>query len=133
MLLMKRTASLIVCGILLVAVTAYAKKKPEQYSEVSFVVVKDDGGQPVRNAAVVMHKVRKNGKQANAGSELKTDADGRSSYPGVPYGILRVQVIMPGFQTFGDDFTIDQPKQEITIRLKLPAKQYSIYEDHDKK
>jgi len=115
------------------AVSAYARKKSEQYSEVSFVVVKDDGGQPVRNAAVVMHGVHKNGKQAGSGYELKTDAEGRSSYPGVPYGKLRVQVIMPGFQTFGDDFTIDQPKQEITIRLKPPAKQYSIYEDHEKK
>ena len=119
--------------MLLLAVTAYAKKKPEQYSEVSFVILKDDGGQPIRNAAVVMHKVHKNGKQTGAGYELKTDEEGRSSYPGVPYGMLRVQVIMPGFQTFGDDFTINQPKQEITIKLKRPGKQYSIYEDHDKK
>jgi hypothetical protein len=130
---MKKVASLFVCGILLLAVSAYAKKKAEDFSEVSFLVVKDEGGQPIRNAAVVMHRVKKNGTQTGGGYELKTDAEGRSSYPGVPYGKLRVQVIMPGFQTFGDDFNIDQPRQEFTIKLKPPAKQYSIYDEHEKK
>ena len=36
----------------------------------------------------------------------------------------------PGFQTFGDDYAIDKPAMEITVKMKRPAGQYSIYEDH---
>ncbi len=107
------------------------KKDDRPESAINFSVLKDDSGKPVRNAAVVLHPVGKNGKQSRAGFELKTDADGKTHFDGVPYGVLRIQVIAHGFQTFGDDFTIGQPTQEITIRLKRPSNQYSIYEKHD--
>ncbi len=100
-------------------------------SSVSFVVLKDDSGKPIRNAAVILHPVDKKGKQAKAGFELKTDLDGKTHFDGVPYGVLRIQVIAPGFQTFGNDYNIAQSSQEITIRLKRPQGQYSIYEKHD--
>jgi len=106
------------------------KKDEGPQSSTSFVVLKDDSGKPIRNAAVVLHSVGKNGKQLKAGFELKTGADGRTHFDGIPYGLLRVQVIAPGFQTFGDDYQINQPEQQITIRLKRPQGQYSIYEEH---
>jgi hypothetical protein len=101
----------------------------------SFVVVKDSNGKPVRNAAVVMHGVNSHDKQERGGLELKTDAEGKASFDGMPYGKLRVQALAPGFQTFGDDYDVEQPTMEITIRLKRPENQYSIYEEHpsDKK
>ena len=40
-------------------------------------------------------------------------------------------MLAPGFQTFGDDYQIDQPEMEIEIRLKRPGDQLSIY-DKDK-
>ena len=97
-------------------------------SVIKFVVLKDDNGKPVRNAAVILHPVAHNGKQAKGGFELKTDAEGRTETDGIPYGLLRVQVIAPGFQTFGDDFTINQAEQVVTIRLKRPRDQYTIYD-----
>lgn len=104
-------------------------------SLVKFVVIKDYNGKPLRNASVVLHPVKGNGKQSRGGLQLKSDAEGKASFDGVPYGKLRVQVLAPGFQTFGEDYAIDQPVKEITIRIKRPAEQYSIYEDHsnDKK
>jgi hypothetical protein len=99
-------------------------------SELRFVVVRDYNGKPIRNAAVVMHPVGKNGKQEKGGLELKTDADGKASFDGVPYGKLRVQVLTQGFQTFGGDYDVSEPTMEITVKLKRPAKMYSIYEDH---
>ena len=60
----------------------------------------------------------------------KTDADGKTSYDGVPYGKLRIQVLAHGFQTYGEDYDINQPDMDITIKMKRPAGQYSIYEDH---
>jgi hypothetical protein len=106
-------------------------KKEEGTSSTDFVVLKDESGKPVRNAAVVLHPVGKNAKQMKTGFELKTDAEGKTHFDGIPFGVLRVQVIAHGFQTFGDDFQINQTEQKITIRLKRPQGQYSIYENHD--
>jgi len=117
--------ALTLCALLL---PAKDKKDDGPHSSVSFAVVNDDNGKPVRNAAVVLHPVGNKGKQSRGGFELKTDAEGKTHFDGVPYGTLRVQVIAHGFQTFGDDFTIGQPEQQITVRLKRPQQQYSIYE-----
>lgn len=120
-----------VAGILsAVAVGAWAQNDDEYngpMSRMSFVVVKDTNGKPVRNAAVVLHPVKKNGKQAMGGLELKTGDDGTTSIEGIPYGPLRVQVLAPGFQTFGEDYRVDQAETLITIRLKRPAKQMTSY------
>ena len=107
------------------------KKDEGPQSSLAFVVLKDDNGKPVRNAAVVLHFVGKHAKQAKGGFELKTDPEGKTHFDGIPDGTLRVQVIAPGFQTFGNDYAINQAEQEITIRLKRPQGEYSIYEKHD--
>lgn len=119
--------------LLAISASLFARnqKDEERMSSTSFVVIKDDTGKPVRNAAVVLHPVGKNEKQGKSGFELKTDADGKTHFDGIPFGPLRVQVIAHGFQTFGDDYQINQPNQEITIRLKRPQGQYSIYDKHD--
>jgi Carboxypeptidase regulatory-like domain len=96
----------------------------------SFIIVKDESGKPIRNAAVVLHPVNSRGKQGRGGFELKTDSDGKTHFEGVPYGKLRVQVLASGFQTFGEDYEIAEAEKEITVRLKRPQKQYSIYDDH---
>jgi Carboxypeptidase regulatory-like domain len=101
-------------------------------SDLRFVVVKDYNGKPVRNAAVVLHPVNAKGKQAKGGMELKTDNDGRTNIDGIPYGPLRVQVLAPGFQTFGEDYQIDKPELEITVKLKRPGGQYTVYGDTKK-
>jgi hypothetical protein len=84
----------------------------------------------VRNAAVILHPVAEHGKQSRGGFELKTNSEGKTESDGIPYGMLRVQVIAHGFQTFGQDYTINQPQQELVIRLKRPQGQYSIYDKH---
>ena len=134
---------MIVAGLTMFAAvfpaTAGASDKKYQYdvpvSLLSFVVLKDDNGKPVRNAGVVMHSVDKHGKQDRGGLELKTDAEGKASFDGVPYGKLRIQVLATGFQTYGEDYEVNQPTMEITIKLKRPGGQYSIYENqqNDKK
>jgi len=98
-------------------------------SSVKFVVVRDSDGKPLRNADVVLHPVSRKGKQNSGEMELKTDADGKASIDGIPYGPLRVQVLAPHFQTFGEDYEINKPVLEITVKMKHPGGQYSIYED----
>ena len=94
-----------------------------------FSVIKDDNGKPVRNAAVVLHPVNEKGKQSRGGLELKTDADGKANFDGVPYGMLRIQVLAHGFQTYGEDYDIQKPKTEIMVKLKRPQGQFSVYDD----
>ena len=108
------------------------RDEDEPTAIVNFVILKEDNGKPVRNAAVIMHPVSSRGKQGRGGLELKTDAEGKSSYDGIPYGKLRVQVLASGFQTYGEDFDVNQPKLNFTIKLKRPQGQYSIYDDRAK-
>lgn len=96
----------------------------------NFLILKEDNGKPVRNAAVIMHPVNSHGKQSKGDLELKTDANGKTSFDGVPYGKLRVQVLASGFQTFGEDYDINKLKMDFTVKLKRPQSQYSIYQDH---
>lgn len=117
----------IAAGLMVGTGTAWAS---DPSAALSFLVVKDESGKPVRNAAVVLHPVNARGKQGRGGFELKTDSDGKTHFEGVPYGKLRVQVLAPGFQTFGEDYEIAETEKDITVRLKRPQKQYSIYDDH---
>ena len=126
--------AVIVLGLGLVGL-AGAQDDEGPTSSLRFVVVRDSDGKPVRNAEVVLHPVKRKGKQAPGEMELKTDAEGKTSVDGIPYGPLRVQVLAPHFQTFGEDYEINKAEMEITVKLKHPGGQYSIYENHgdDKK
>jgi hypothetical protein len=108
---------------------AQAQDEDGPMSDLRFVVVRDYNGKPVRNAAIVLHPVNKKGKQTRGGLELKTDNEGRTTIDGIPYGPLRIQVLAPGFQTFGEDYQINKPALEIMVKLKRPGGQYSIYDN----
>ena len=125
---MRKLATLVavvaVCGAI---AFAGPKDKDQRVAELRFLVLKEDNGKPIRNASVVLHQVDGRGRQAKGGLELKTDAEGRTLLNGVPYGKVRIQVLAPGFQTYGVDHDIQQPQQEIVIKLKRPQDQYTIY------
>ena len=129
---MKSSTRIWAVSLIVLAITlpGFAKKKHEPLATVNFVVLRDENGKPIRNAAVVMHPVNDDGKQERGGIELKTDPEGKANYDGVPYGKMRIQVLAPGFQTYGDDYNVNQPNLDITIKMKRPAGQYSIYENH---
>jgi hypothetical protein len=122
---MRRFAVALVLVIVLFPALAMAGEKS---SDLKFFVIRDYNGKPVRNASVILHPVDE-GKQDKGGFQLKTDLEGRTSFEGVPYGTLRIQVLAQGFQTFGEDYDVNQPTMEITIKLKRPGGQYSVYED----
>lgn len=123
-----------VCLLLILAIASVAsaqRDKEDPTAVLTFLVIKEDNGKPVRNAAVIMHPIETNGKQSKGDLELKTDVDGKTSFDGIPYGRLRVQVLASGFQTFGEDYDIARAKLNFTIKLKRPQSQYSIYENHN--
>src|SRR5216684_5327067 len=131
---MKKSVSIVGAVMIVLAVgvieLALAQDDDGPMSDLRFVVVRDYNGKPVRNAAVVLHPVNRKGKQSRGGLELKTDGEGRTNIDGIPYGPLRIQVLAQGFQTFGEDYKIDKAEMEITVKLKRPGGQYSIYENH---
>lgn len=134
---MKRNYSAVMVAAILVGLglagLAWAQDDEGPMSNLKFVVVRDTDGKPVRNAEIVLHPMKRKGKQDKGEMELKTDADGKTSVDGIPYGPLRVQVLAPHFQTFGEDYEINKPELEITVKLKHPGGQYSIYDNHDEK
>lgn len=117
--------------LLLTTVCAFGgdkKKAPESFSILHFTVIKDDNQKPVRNASVILHPVDDKGKQSKGGFQLKTDSEGQASSEGIPYGKLRIQVLAHGFQTFGEDYDVNQPEMTIDVRLKRPQEQFTIYD-----
>jgi hypothetical protein len=123
---------LLACALLFVfglcGLSAAQRSDEGPTATLNFLVLKDDNGKPIRNAAVIMHEVNSRGKQERGDLELKTDPDGKASFSEVPYGTLRVQVLASGFQTFGEDYEINKEKLDLTIKLKRPQSQYSIYD-----
>ena len=127
---MRRILVLVIGAILVAgAAGALAQSDDDQVAALNFLVLKDYNGKPVRNASVVLHPVNKKGQQERGGIELKADADGKCYFDGIPYGRLRIQVLATGLQTFGEDYDINQPKMTITVKMKRPQGQYSIYSD----
>lgn len=110
----------------LVTAVALAGGK-DKYCDLTFTVLKDASGKPVKYANVILHAVDDKGRQRHEGIQVKTDGDGHAQAPGVPYGKVRIQVIATGLQTYGDDYELNEPAKEITIKLKPPQGQYSIY------
>ena len=129
-------SGLIITALMLLALAAPAVAQKDADNELTswlhFTILKDDNGRPVRNAAVIMHPVSSKGKQGRGGMELKTDAEGKANFDGIPYGMLRVQVLATGFQTYGEDFDVTKPTMELTIKLKRPQGQFSVYDDRVK-
>jgi hypothetical protein len=103
---------------------------PPPTAKITVTILKASNGKPVENAAVVFHPM-KNGKD-QGGLELKSNEEGRVSIDVIPIGTtVRLQIIANGFQTFGEDYDITGDSKDITVKLKPPDKQYSIYEKHD--
>jgi hypothetical protein len=127
---MRRLLGIVACAMLLGTMGLAA----DQYANLKFTVVREKSGKPIAYAAVILHSLDDDGNQEkNSGLQLKTDSQGHAEFRGAPYGKLRIQVIADGYQTFGEDYTIDQPVKDIDIQMKRPQKQYSIYDQPSQK
>jgi len=63
--------------------------------------------------------------------ELKTNEEGKCVIDVIPIGdTVRMQVIARGFQTSGEDFKVDKEDLKLTVRLRRPGEQFSIYKSH---
>ncbi len=101
-------------------------KSPPPTANVEVTVLRATNGKPVENASVIFHPLE-NGRDSG-NMELKTNEDGKAKIDLLAIGSsVRVQVISPGFQTYGEDYKVDKDTMAIEVKLKRPGAQYSIY------
>src|SRR6266576_2775954 len=81
---------------------------------------------PVDSASVYVKFVqaRMLGKDKKIEMNLKTNLSGVCHVPEIPRGRFLVQVIAPGWKTFGEYYEVDQAEQTINIELARPPKWY---------
>ena len=96
------------------------------------ISVKTEGGKPVDQANVVVkfikgHSVVKLGKGIRKEWEMHTNQEGIVKIPPIPQGTILIQVIAKNYQTFGDNFDIDEEQKTVEIKLKPPQPQYTAH------
>ena len=96
------------------------------------IQVKTQAGRPIDRASVIVRflgsrSVAKLGRHIRTEWELRTNQEGAADIPTIPQGKIRIQVIAHGYQTFGQDFEIEQEEKTIPITLNPPQQQYSAH------
>ena len=97
------------------------------------IEVRNPDGKPVDRASVLVKFVEgrsivKLGKKIRTSWELKTNQEGVASIPPVPQGKILVQIIAKNYQTFGQQFDVNEEEKTLEIALKTPQAQYSAHE-----
>jgi hypothetical protein len=92
----------------------------------TIAVTGGDEKKPVDNASVYVKFVeeRKLTKDKKIEMNLKTNLSGVCHAPEIPRGKVLIQVIAPGWKTFGEYYDVDQAEQTINIALSRPPKWY---------
>jgi hypothetical protein len=92
----------------------------------TIVVTGGDDKQPVDSASVYVKFVegRKLIKDKKIEMTVKTNQSGVCHVPEIPRGKFLIQVIAPGWKTFGEYYQADQAEQTVNIALVRPPKWY---------
>jgi len=96
------------------------------------IAVKSPGGKPVENASVIVKFVKgrskaKFGAKIRKEWELRSNQEGMVKIPPIPQGTILVQIIAKEYQTFGQNFEVDEEQKTIDITLNPPQPQYSAH------
>ncbi len=98
-------------------------------AKVTVMVVRAQDGKPLQHAAVVFHATEQSKDDGNI--EVKTNEEGRASLDLIPVGSrVLVQVIVPGYRTFGQEYDVSGSEKSITVKLLPPNQQYSVYSNN---
>ena len=86
-----------------------------------------DAGKPVPNASIYVRFNTEGGflhHDKLAEMNLKTNQDGSVKVPEVPQGKILIQVIAPGWHTYGKWYDINKDEDTIEIKLVPPPHWY---------
>ncbi len=97
------------------------------------IEVKTLAGKPIERASVVVRFVggrsaAKLGRKVRTTWETRSNQDGIAKVPEIPKGKIRIQVIAKGYQTFGQDFEVEEDERTLEIKMNPPQPQYSVTE-----
>jgi hypothetical protein len=121
----------IACSLVLLALCLPLSADPAMTAlRIEVKTLKD---KPVDRASVVLdfkgdRKVAKLGRKSRTHWETRTNQDGVAKLPPVPQGKIRVMVIAKGYQTFGEDYDVNEEEKTIEIKLNPPQSQYSVHQ-----
>lgn len=107
--------------------SAKAEKSSDQTTTKLHIHVTGTTGKAVANASVYVRYNKPGGllhKDKLAELDLKTNEEGSVKVPPVPQGNILVQVIAPGWHTFGKWYEINKDEDSIEIKLEPPTKWY---------
>ncbi len=97
-------------------------------SKLHITVVAADTGKPIGSASVYIRypegKTFFTHKDKEAEENFKTNQDGSVKVPSVPRGKILIQVIAPGWHTYGKWYDIDKDEVEVQIKLDKPPRWY---------
>jgi hypothetical protein len=97
-------------------------------SKLKITVVAAETGKPIGSASVYIRfpegKTLFTRKDKEAEMNFKTNQDGTVKVPGVPRGKTLIQIVAPGWHTFGKYYDIEKDEEEIQIKLDKPPRWY---------
>ena len=103
---------------------------PKDTSRLTIQILTESGKKPVAKAHVIVRFVSGKKffiKDMRTSWETQTNKKGEVMLEDIPMGHIKIQIIASGYQTFGEEFELTKPEEELTILLKPPAKQVSAY------
>ena len=97
------------------------------------IEVKTLTGKPIERASVVVRFVAgrsaaKLGRKVRTTWETRSNQEGIAKIPQIPKGKIRIQVNAKGYQTFGQDFQVEEDEKTLEIKMNPPQPQYSVSE-----
>ena len=102
----------------------------DEKTRLTVQVMTGETKKPVASAHVVVRFVSGKKffiKDKKTSWEAQTNRRGELVMDDIPPGHVKIQVIAKGYQTFGDEFDLQKPEENVTILLKPPSKQVSAY------
>jgi hypothetical protein len=105
------------------------KDKPkagDEFTRLRIEVTGGDAEKPVPDASVYVKftEDRKLRKDKKFELNLKTNEEGVTRTPDIPQGRVLIQIVAPGWKTYGEYFELNQAEQTIPIHLARPARPY---------
>ncbi len=120
------------CALTVVALMLMGKQAmaADENTRLILQVLTNETKKPVASAHVVVHFISGKKlliKDKKTTWEAQTNRRGEIIMDDIPKGHLKIQIIAKGYQTFGEEFDLSKPEENLTILLKPPAKQVSAY------
>lgn len=114
-------------GLGLLALAPPALEAKKEFTTLR-VLVQDGEGEPVARASVIVRTLKgKKKRKIRASYELKTSLQGTAPLPPLRRGLVLIQVIAPGYQTYAERVELTDLEQTTTVTLSPPKQQHSVH------